>query len=109
MQNINYEQIIAVLGLSIWFIFPIAIFLSIIKQDRESLAGGQQSSAPDHDEHLKIFGHKQMLYNDESDESLDEPVFSNDDFNENLKEPSYDDNLGHPHTGIGSTHVHHIH
>ena len=115
MQNINYEQIVGVLGLCIWFVFPFGMFLSVVRQDREALAPPKErdlklslEAVTNEDKHLKIFGHKKMLYNDEyeenevpADDVLDEPSK-----NELVTE---DGDFIHPHQGIGSTHSHHIH
>ena len=104
MNYINFERIIAVLGLSIWFIFPLGMFISVVKQDQESLPSPELNPAETSEaEHLKIFGHKNMIYNDETEE-----VLIPGDYTNNLEEPAFDDEFNHPHSGIGSTHVHHI-
>ncbi|MBC7539606.1 MAG: hypothetical protein H7281_12350 [Bacteriovorax sp.] len=105
MQNINYEQIIAVLGMCVWFVFPFGMFISAVKQDREALPPPQ--SHPKHvDEHLKIFDHKSLIYND--DEAEDNEIPEND-IAENIEQSSHDEDFIHPHIGIGSSHSHHIH
>lgn len=105
MQNISYDQIIAILGLSIWFIFPFGMFISVMRQDREAMPAPQLNPKHDENEHLKIFEHKKMLYDESEDIELSEVDISD----ESIEEPSRDDEYNHPHTGIGSTHVHHIH
>ena len=108
MSQISYEQIIAVLGLCVWFIFPFGMFISAIKQDREALPPPSDKTQTG-DEHLKIFGHKKMLYNEESEEN-DIPEgegFSGVPYI--AEEPTVDEDFIHPHEGIGATHSHHIH
>ncbi len=97
MQNISYQQIIAVLGMSIWFIFPIGMFISIAKQDRESLLSPELSRTKQKSENLKVFGHKAMIYNDES-----EDVLYPDEEERQLREEEFN----HPHAGVGATHPH---
>ena len=119
MKNISYEQIIAILGMSIWFIFPLGLFFSVIKQDREALPSPRESAKDKQEkqdkkdkknkkekqESLKIFEHKKMVYNDESEES----EIAENDAIDNSGNPLLDDDFIHPHSGIGSEHVHHIH
>ena len=104
MQYINYERIIAILGLCVWFIFPFGMFISIMRQDREALPAKSDKELKriKEEEHIKIFGHKEMLYSEESDE-FDIPV--DEEF---LEDSRKDDDFIHPHEGIGSTHGHHI-
>ncbi len=97
MQNISYQQIIAVLGMSIWFIFPIGMFISIVKQDRESLPSPELNTTKHKPENLKIFGHKAMIYNDES-----EDILYPDEEERQLREEDFN----HPHAGVGATHPH---
>lgn len=92
----DYEHILGVLGIALWFIFPFGVFLSVIRQDREALPPPKETQ----DEHLKIFAHKSMLYND-----YDEPL-SNEPSSED--ETVQDNEFNHPHVGIGSSHVHHL-
>ncbi|MDD4975950.1 MAG: hypothetical protein PHY93_16455 [Bacteriovorax sp.] len=103
MQNISYEQIIVVLGMCIWFVFPIGMFLSVVRQDREALPPPQPNPKLD-GEHLKIFEHKKMLYNDEAAED----EIPENDIADNIEETSHDEDFIHPHTGVGSSHSHHL-
>ena len=108
MQHISYEQIIAVLGLCVWFIFPFGMFISTIKQDREALPPPSDKNLTKN-EHLKIFGHKQMLYNELSEEN---GIPVEEDFLgvfEKGEGPRTDEDFNHPHEGIGASHSHHIH
>lgn len=101
MQNINYEQMIAVLGMCIWFIFPFGMFISAMRQDSEALPPPGLHSKNDENKPLKIFEHKKMIYNDEE--------IGDYDYNYNKEERfSLDDEFNHPHVGIGSTHIHHV-
>lgn len=99
MQNINYQQIIAILGMSVWFIFPIGMFISLARQDRESLASPDLRSKLETVEHPKIFEHKKMIYNDE--------LYEND-IQDEAEVPLMEDDFNHPHAGIGSEHPHHF-
>jgi hypothetical protein len=108
MHTIGYEQIIAVLGMCIWFVFPIGMFVSLVRQDRQAMPAPHLNPEPalsDH-EKLKFFEHKQMTYNDDTEEleSLEDNV--EEDAEVPLKD--YDEDFNHPHTGIGSTHTHHL-
>ncbi len=101
MQDNHYAQIITVLGMSLWFIFPIGMFLSVMKQDREALPPHKETI----EDHNKIFGHKKMLYENEEDDldlNIDTPY-------EQESIDFFNDEINHPHEGIGSTHQHHIH
>jgi len=108
MRQISYEQIITVLGLCVWFIFPFGMFISTIKQDREALPPPSDKNLIEA-EQLKIFGHKPMLYSDVSDEN---DIPSDEEFLSGpyrADEPRTDEDFVHPHEGIGATHSHHIH
>lgn len=92
MQNIEYGKIITILVISIWFIFPLGLFISLIKQNRESLPPPDLNLKKDSGEKLKIFEHQKMIYANDS-EVFDELIEE--------YEP--------PHVGIGSTQPHHLH
>jgi hypothetical protein len=101
MQDNLYAQIITVLGMSIWFIFPIGMFLSVMKQDRDALPPHPNIIA----DHNKIFEHKKMLYENEEDD-FDLNIYSP---NEQESIDFFIDENNHPHEGVGSTQQHHIH
>ena len=93
MQNISSEQMITIFGIFLMFALAFGISISVRIKDRKSHRTSDQQN-----EHLKIFGHKGMLYNDESD-----------DVGTGVDESTSSDDLGHPHAGIGATHVDHLH
>ena len=103
MGQINFERIIAFLGLCIWFVFPLGMFLSIVRQDPDALPAptAQPENLPE--EPLHIFEHKKMIY-DESEQIPMAAENSEHDLN-----PDEDVDFDPPHVGIGSTHIHHIH
>ena len=107
MSQISYEQIIAVLGLCVWFIFPFGMFISAIKQDREALPPPSDKKQAG-DEHLKIFGHKKMLYNEDSEENdiPEDEGFLGGPYG--AEEAISDEDFIRPHEGIGATHSHNI-
>ncbi|MDO9181835.1 MAG: hypothetical protein Q7U04_05475 [Bacteriovorax sp.] len=97
MQNIRLDQIIAVLGMCVWFMFPIGMIISLARQNNEALPTPDLKSNQEDDQKLKIFEHKKMIYNDEIAEYIDEAEAS-----EEIDMEEYN----RPHAGIGATHVH---
>lgn len=50
-NNLTIQRIVAIAGICLWVVFPIAMFISVLRQDKEALPPGH----PHHKDTLKEY------------------------------------------------------
>ncbi len=89
MSNIYIERAIAIFGMCLWFVFPIGIFISVIKQSRQAkqptLNTGMYHYHLDNE-----WAREDFEKDSDNDDNLNEDI-SNDD--EKTRDDAFDDEV----------------